>query len=819
MQFLAALVLAGMLFQGASSGSSGQAPATQSGSAQTQSPASQNPPAPGTAPLPENTNPATPDKPLTVNAGAPIIKAPTRTIQIPFIARPPKMEEFESMQPSRNDLVKVSGFIQQVPTDGAQPTQQTDVYMGYDHQNLYVVWLCFDKEPGKIRAHLSRRENIFDDDYVEITLDTFHDQRRGLVFSTNPLGIQADGLWSENSGNDTSWDTVWNTWGKLTRQGYVVIQAIPFHNMRFPTGQANPIWGFTLDRWIPRADEGDWWPRVSAKISGLLNQEANLGGLENISPGKNMQFNPYVFFRTFNAINQDVPTNPVSQAKTFDGKAGLDSKIIFQDKWVLDTTIEPDFSQIESDQPQNTVNQRFRVFFPEKRPFFLENSNFFETPNQQNRLVFTRQIGDPQFGARLTGKDGPWAVGLLVADDRSPGEQVLPADPLFGKRAYFTVGRVAYDVGKNSNVGMIFTDREFAGDFNRVGGLDFNFKLNKNWNVTYRGVVSSTLDNANGNGYSFGSNQDASFFGNGERFQLNTEYQDITGGFRALLGFIRRTDIRRVNGYYHFFWRPQKSKLKMIFYGPELSVDRTWDHTGLGVEYNVNFDWVFAFHRNTIIAPIVGIESDTLRPQDFSGLTFDKKFNQDFGGIVFRSSPLRQLIFNVNVIRQGAVNIVVPSGQIPNEGDETAINGGLTYKPFNGLQIDNTYILDRVRHNPLGHAVFDNHIIRSKWNYQFNPAFSVRFIAQYNGLLANQQFSSLQTVKNMNFDFLFTYLLHPGTAIYAGYNSNLENIDPGLCVRISGQCDPNGIGLLHGPGGLRNDGRLAFIKISYLWHP
>src|SRR5579864_5069692 len=240
MQFLAALVLAGMLFQGASSGSSGQAPATQSGSAQTQSPASQNPPAPGTAPLPENTNPATPDKPLTVNAGAPIIKAPTRTIQIPFIARPPKMEEFESMQPARADMVKITGFIQQFPTDGAQANQRTEVYMGYDHQNLYVVWLCFDKEPGKIRAHRSRRENIFDDDYVEITLDTFHDQRRGLVFSTNPLGIQADGLWSENSGNDTSWDTVWNTWGKLTRQGYVVIQAIPFHNMRFPTGQATP---------------------------------------------------------------------------------------------------------------------------------------------------------------------------------------------------------------------------------------------------------------------------------------------------------------------------------------------------------------------------------------------------------------------------------------------------------------------------------------------------------------------------------------------------------------------------------------------------
>src|SRR5579871_2187538 len=265
MQFLAGVILFALLFH--ATYSPGQA-----------APDAQHavPPA---APSPDPGNPAAPAKPSAVNPAA-IIQPVKGTIMIPFLSRPPKMEEFESMEPARSDMAKVSGFIQQSPNDGEQATQRTDVYMGYDHQNLYVVWLCFDKEPGKIRAHMSRRENIFDDDYVEITLDTFHDQRRGLVFSTNPLGIQADGLWSENSGNDTSWDTVWNTWGKLTRKGYVVIQAIPFHNMRFPTGHANQIWGFALDRWIPHADEGDWWPRVSAKVSGVLNQEGTLGGLE-----------------------------------------------------------------------------------------------------------------------------------------------------------------------------------------------------------------------------------------------------------------------------------------------------------------------------------------------------------------------------------------------------------------------------------------------------------------------------------------------------------------------------------------------------------
>ncbi|HKF20604.1 MAG TPA: DUF5916 domain-containing protein [Candidatus Angelobacter sp.] len=744
----------------------------------------------------------------------------SKTVHIPHVDRAPKIEEFASMfEPSRSDLLKISGFVQRNPKDGDEPTQRTDVYMGYDNQNLYVVWLCFDKEPGKIRAHMSRRENIYDDDYVELMLDTFHDQRHALVFDTNPFGIQADGLYSENgSGTDNSWDTVWNTAGKVTREGYVVIQAIPFRALRFRAGATVPDWGVTFMRSIPRADENDFFPRVSSKIQGQLNQEATVTGLEGISPGRNMQFNPYVFARSFRSINQDVPTNPVLDSKTFDGKGGLDAKFVFKDSLVLDATIEPDFSQVESDQPQNTVNQRFEVFFPEKRPFFLENSNFFENlqPFQNNSLLFTRRIADPQFGTRLTGKEGPWTMGLLVADDRSAGQRVLPGDPFFGQRAYFAVGRVAYDVGKNSTVGLIYTDREFSTDFNHVGGLDFVFKLNKNWNMFYRGVVSSTFDHSQTTPYSFGSDHDGGFYGQGERFTEFLEYQDISPQFFTALGFTRRTDIRRLNDYYHFYWR---RKTGMIIYGPELNTDRTWDHTGLGVEYNLNFDWVFGFHRNTIIAPIVGIESDTLRPVDFSGLTFNRKFTQDFAGLVFRTSPWRQLTLNMNVFRQGAVNVVVPSGQLPNEGDETTAFATASVKPFGNLQIDNTYILDRVKHNPVDHAVFNNHIIRSKWNYQFTPALSVRFIAQYNGLLANQQFSSLQTTKNMNFDFLISYLLHPGTAIYAGYNSNLENIDPGLCVRINGVCDPNGIGLVHGHGPFLNDGRQIFVKISYLWHP
>jgi len=156
---------------------------------------------------------------------------------------------------------------------------------------------------------------------------------------------------------------------------------------------------------------------------------------------------------------------------------------------------------------------------------------------------------------------------------------------------------------------------------------------------------------------------------------------------------------------------------------------------------------------------------------------------------------------------------------LPYTGNETAITQTFGIKPIGQLQIDNTYILERVTNGLVHHAVVNSNIFRSKWNYQFTREFSLRFIAQYNGLLANSNFSSLTTTKNMNFDVLFTYLLHPGTAIYVGYNSNLENVDPDLCVRLPGstQCDPNGPGLRRTRDQLTNDGRQLFVKISYLF--
>ncbi len=754
-------------------------------------------------------------------------------IKVPRIAHAPSLEEYETMSPREGatELQKVTDFIQSTPADGKPGSQRTDAYLGYDETNLYVVLTCWD-DPGAVRRSLSRREPAlpFDtDDYVEVSLDTFHDRRHAFVFDVNPLGVQADGLYTDGQGTDYSWDTLWYSRGKVTEHGYVVWVAIPFRSLRFPVTQTDG-WGITVSRYIARKDEVDYWPRVSPNIAGRLSQTASMTGLEEVSPGRNMQFIPYMESRTYKGLDQTDPLQPRYTGAEMRGKVGIDGKFVFHNSLVLDATVNPDFAQVESDDPQNTVNQRFQVYFPEKRPFFLENSNFFEAPliasGVQDRMVFTRDIADPRYGIRLTGKQGPWNLGVLTANDCSPGEVVAAGDPAYHKCATVNIARVTHDVGKQSSVGAMYTDWEFRGSFNRVGGVDAAVRLGKNWNSTYRGYMSSTSD---GNGYQFGQHHEGVLFGNGRRFTFSLQYQDVTPQFVAALGYVPRVDERVFNEYGHFYWRPAGKILKL--HGPEENATQLWDHRGTTLQQVVSFDYAVELKGNIILAPIVGYESDVLRPQDFPGysnlngtvtfpgLTKNRQMVQDSVGLVARGSPSRLFSWNTTLFRDGTVVVVPTPGEMPYTGDETTLTQKISLKPMGRLQLDTTYILDRVRNGKANHAVFNNHIIREKANFQFTREFSLRLITQYNGLLANPQYSSLQTTKALNFDVLFTYLLHPGTAIYVGYNTNLENIAPGVCEHVAGsnECDPNGNGVLRTRDRLSNDGRQLFVKLSYLF--
>src|SRR5258708_15192917 len=240
-----------------------------------------------------------PVPPATQRPSKSAVSGLSMVINVPRIAQPPKIEEFEHPEVRRADMLKLDAFVQRAPHDGTTPTQRTEIFLGYDHENLYVVWMCHDKEQGRIRAHMGRRENVFDDDYVEMMLDTFHDQRRAFVFSVNPVGVQADGLFTENGGgNDTSWDTVWNSWGRVMPFGYVVLESIPFRSLRFKPGEGSNRWGVTFMRWITRSDETDFLPAVSQKQAGVHRPEAPIASVDGIESPRKMTSKPYLCART-----------------------------------------------------------------------------------------------------------------------------------------------------------------------------------------------------------------------------------------------------------------------------------------------------------------------------------------------------------------------------------------------------------------------------------------------------------------------------------------------------------------------------------------
>jgi Domain of unknown function (DUF5916) len=725
------------------------------------------------------------------------------TIAIPRIDIAPKLEDFVEMKPSpafEGKLASVSGLIQRVPTDGAPSTQRTDVYLGYDSKNLYAIFVAFDTEPSKIRARLSRREDIFDDDSVEIMLDTFHDHRRAYSFLVNPMGVQADALWTEDVGFDFSFDTIWESQAKLTERGYLVWMAIPFRSLRFASNDPQ-TWGIILNRGLPRSNEDTFWPPYSSRIQGRLNQEGAATGLSSISPGRNLQFIPYGIFRSFRELDLRDPNRPVFDQRHAYGRVGLDAKSVLKDKFVLDATINPDFSQVESDEPQVTVNQRFEVLFPEKRPFFLENSNYFNTPIN---LVFTRRIVDPKYGLRLTGKDGPWAVGLLMADDASAGETIPRSDPNASKHAYFGIGRVSYDLGRQSNVGAIFTDREFAGSYNRVGGIDGRLTLNTNWVTTFQGVVSSTL-NTDGT-YQAGPAAEVTAQRQGLHFTYNFDYSDRSNGFVTEPGFDPQPDIHNIVQHFQYTFRREGSTL--ISWAPIFDTYETFDHGGNHLNSGFSPAMQVELKGQTYITLLYAKEMELLRPKDFAVLPANNRYVRHTTEVTVNTNYYRAVSLKMDVRWGTRINYDAPTGQIPFLAGRTSVNTTLTVRPSRKLRVDNTYILFRLHDRMGGVGSMNNHIIRSKLNYQFTRALSFRFIGQYNSLLTNPTFTSLQTAKDFNADFLVTYLLRPSTAIYVGYNTNRENLLNPLAANIDGN-------LLRGPRYI-NDGRNFFVKASYL---
>jgi len=798
---------------------------------------------------------------------APSAQVGPPALTIPRLQRAPTLDDFLGMQPQGEvalQMAKVSGFTQRDPHDGESVSEPTEAYLGYDQKSLYVIFVCFD-DPRKVRARMSRREDIYDDDQVEIMLDTYHDRRRAYAFQTTPLGVQWDAIWTEasreeqTSGHfDTSFDTVWDSRGKVTDRGFVVWMAIPFKSLRFPATKQQ-VWGIILYRGITRKTENSFWPRVSYKVEGRMGQAATLYGLEGISPGRDIELLPYGLMRGFRALDTRDPNNPFFQKATAQGQPGMDAKFVFRDHFTLDLTANPDFSQVESEDPQITVNQRYAVYFPEKRPFFLENEDFFRTPLD---LLFTRSIGDPSAGIRLTGKDGPYSVGLLATDDRSPGLAVPDFTQFSGIRSYFTVARASRDLFRQSSVGVLYTDWECptTGEFNRIGGVDTHLKFNPNWTLDGQAVTSSSNLNLNceANLYPFSSGNRGHgnyYSGPAEKLELRRDglhftydgvYNGISPGFVTVPGFINRVDIREAMQEVDYRFRPKKGWI--VDWGPTLVTRYDFDHTGLRLDTDYTPYFAIQGRGQTIVYLRPYEETrERLRPQDFCFFGFSTycaapnpgnlDYHEHSSGASFQTSYFKRATIGATYYWGDGVNFVAlppTAGAAPTPYNQPYVarqdtaSATLTLRPIKPLKIENTYLFDRLRatnstyllvqsQTPgAGRGIFNDHILRSKWNWQFTPQLSMRVILQYNALLAGtpgigSPYTYLPTSRQVNADFLVTYLVHPGTAIYVGYNSDLQN----LAVVPEMPSAPGYV--TNTAKGYLNDSRQFFVKVSYLF--
>jgi hypothetical protein len=684
-------------------------------------------------------------------------------LRVPRVTRAPKLADLANGTP-REAEVAVSVFRQFDPHDGDPISQPTVAYLSYDDKNLYVGWICKD-DPSKIYARLAPRKQIDLDDRVTINIDTFADHKHAYWFDVNPYGIQYDGRTTDGIGDDPSWESVWYSEGKITEDGYVVLETIPFKSLRFPRAEKQ-IWYICLARFINRNNEMSMWPFIShAGLPQFVGQFAPIEIDQDISPGRNLQFIPYGLGSMDNFLD---PLTGFEQQS--EHHAGLDAKAVIRDALTLDMALNPDFSEIGTDDPKVQVNQRYEVIFPERRPFFLENASIFSLPEQ---LFFSRRIVNPQFGLKLTGSLGRWSLGALAADDRAPGQVLLQGQTGHGDRAFDGVFRIEREFGHQSHIGLFLAGSKFESSYNRVGSVDLRYVLPHNWTMAGQATTTQTKDTsghtAAGPGYILSlrkTNNNVSF---------RSFYTDRSPGLDSTLGYIERTDVRAWENYGQYLWKPKAGKT-LLAYGPTMYTDLIYDHSGTLQNWSIEPGFQVSLPKLTTLAVTHEQEYECFKATGF------RRQLTDFSVM---TSWFKWMDMKAEYLHGTRPNYYPAADLAPFLGNGDNASATITLHPENHLRLDEIYYYTRLAmrgNTPLtgalpGGVIFTNHLMRSKINYQFTPAYSFNAILDYYSLLPNNALVASTYSKQADTTLLFTYLPHPGTAVYVGYSDAFQNVD------------------------------------------
>jgi hypothetical protein len=679
------------------------------------------------------------------------------------------------------------------PGDNVPPPVKTECLITYDDDFFYVAFRAYDPEPEKIRAHLMDRDSMdtfIQDDHISFMIDTFNDERRGFQFRVNPLGVQADAIFSELEGyEDFSWDAIWNSAGKVTDWGYAVEVSISFNQLRFARTTAAKTWGFSAERSYPRnVRHRITSHRRDRNIACIICQFNKLTGFEEITPGRNLEFDPTLTAKRTDE-RSDFPWGPLENGKA-KVEPGITARWGVTPNLILNGTINPDFSQVEADVAQLDVNTRFALYYPEKRPFFLEGADFFLTPFQ---AVFTRTVADPDGGFKLTGKIGRNALGGFGAYDRinnlifpsNQGSMSISIDQDVASGVF----RYRRDIGRGSTLGVLYSGRAAEDYYNHVGGLDgfFRFSPTKTLRFQYLHSETSYPDlivaefGQPENGFG-GDALMAEFQHMGRDWYYMFSYEDLSPEFRADYGYIPRVDTRTGTAVLQrILWGKADSWFTQLAFG--LSGEVVYDHNGrltdqqftlaggyrgpLQTNFQVRLNQNKELYINTLYDLTRAAFMAEIKPA--SGLWFS--LTGQFGDAVDYSNSREADAFRILL------------------GAELGIG--------RHINLNFGHIFERL--SLRGNEIYTANLPQLRLIYNFNVRTFVRAIFQYRDVHRNEALHIFPVpVKSQTLfsQFLFSYKINPQTVLFIGYSDNYLGLKD---ITIT-QTD-----------------RTFFIKVGYAW--
>ncbi len=680
------------------------------------------------------------------------------------------------------------------PDENIPALVATTALLMEDGETLFVAFIAQDPNPDKIRAFLYDRDSAWNDDLVGINLDTFNDQRRAFEFFVNPLGVQHDVIEDDvNNNDDSSWDAIWDSAGRVNDHGYVVEMAIPLSTMRFVADNDELQWGLELVRFYPRTNRH----RLST-ITDDRNNDCHLcqfqkvTGFRGAKSSGDLDVTP-TFSSNYSRFRLDPASESLSDPE-FNADAGVDVSWGFSPESRLSLTVNPDFSQVETDAPQSNVNRQFSLFFPEKRPFFLEGAESFTSVF--DRLVHTRTVVNPNVGVRLVGKRGANDYAVFIVDDTQTN-LVIPSSQTsrlasIDSDSVSTALRYQRNIGKKSTIGTLFTGRSGDDYSSYMFGVDGRIYVTDNDKISFQYLRSDAKYPSSlvelfpeQEGRLNDLAWRLEYLHDERNYWVRARIDNVGDGFRADLGFFRRADFTRNDVTVGRRWYPKSERLvnRVEFSG---RWDQQNNQQGEQLQQDFRSRLRLTGAYNSELFMVAGIRESLWDSVTYNGW---------FGFLRFNLTPRNGLELSIRANLGDQVDFS-NGGQ----GDRLRLEPQLRWNLGQRFRVELRYISETLS-KPEG-QVFDASIADIRMSYAFTLKSRLRLIVQHNRVQRNQALYLNPVDANsqdLGSQLLYSYKVNPRTVVFVGYSDSYIDND-----QLSG---------------LRPIDQSIFMKIGYAWQP